>query len=311
MKLSLSTNWCNRRIADGAEIAEKALELGFDELELGFRTPIEQVAGFKAMLAKIPVGSIHAFCPVPLCAPHGHPELFQLASFAPGERGLAKAHIMNNIRFASQIGADTIVLHAGRVAFSSMFKVIDSTTLRDVFAKGEKKIDAPAYSKLLQKAKAIRKKRGARLVEIFKAELEPIVKALDEAHVTLAFENLPYLEGFPDEDEVAQLVKHFDGGAIRAWFDTGHHRVRRMHGWVEDDSFAQEAALFAGMHLNDVVDYEDDHLAPGDGKVDFAALAPLAKSVRHVVFEPNGEVAEDAIARAVPFVRKLFGDGEN
>ena len=27
MKLSLSTNWCNRRIEDGREIAEKALEL--------------------------------------------------------------------------------------------------------------------------------------------------------------------------------------------------------------------------------------------------------------------------------------------
>ena len=38
MKLSLSTNWCNRRIDDGREIAEKALELGFEELELGFHT---------------------------------------------------------------------------------------------------------------------------------------------------------------------------------------------------------------------------------------------------------------------------------
>ena len=66
MKLSLSTNWCNRRINDGREIAEKALELGFEELELGFHTTAQQVAGFKAMLGRIPVGSVHAFCPVPL-----------------------------------------------------------------------------------------------------------------------------------------------------------------------------------------------------------------------------------------------------
>jgi hypothetical protein len=73
MKLSLSTNWCNRRIDDGREIAEKALELGFEELELGFHTTARQVAGFKAMLGHIPVGSVHAFCPVPLSAPQGYP----------------------------------------------------------------------------------------------------------------------------------------------------------------------------------------------------------------------------------------------
>lgn len=306
MKLSLSTNWCNRRIADGAEIAEKALELGFDELELGFRTTFEQVPGFKAMLAKIPVGSIHAFCPVPLCAPHGHPELFQLASFDHGERALAKAHIVNNIRFAAEIGADTIVLHAGRVAFSSLFKVMDSFRLRDVFAKGGSKTDDAKYAALLRKAKAVRGKRGQRLLDAFKAELDAILKILEDAHVTLAFENLPYLEGFPDESEVADIVRHFKSPCIRAWFDTGHHRVRRMHGWIGDDSFTEDVSLFAGMHLNDVIDYNDDHFAPGDGKVDFAALKPLAESVRHVVFEPNGEVAEESLSKAVAHIRAIY-----
>lgn len=306
MKLSLSTNWCNRRIADGAEIAEKALELGFDELELGFRTPYEQVPGFKAMLAKIPVGSIHAFCPVPLSAPHGHPELFQLASFAPGERALAKAHIINNIRFAAEIGADTVVLHAGRVAFSSLFRIMDSMVLRDVFAKGGNKSDDAKYSRLLRKAQSIRKKRGQRLMDAFKAELEGIQKILEDAHVTLAFENLPYLEGFPDESEVAEIVRHFDSPSIRAWFDTGHHRVRRMHGWICDDSFTADPTLFAGMHLNDVEDFNDDHFAPGGGKVDFAALKPLAQAVRHVVFEPNGDVTEDALAKGIALIRNIW-----
>ena len=74
MRLSLSTNWCNRRIDDGRAIADKALELGFEELELGFHTNIRQVEGFRARLGQIPVGSVHAFCPVPLSAPQGYPE---------------------------------------------------------------------------------------------------------------------------------------------------------------------------------------------------------------------------------------------
>lgn len=305
MKLSLSTNWCNRQITDGAEIAEKALALGFDELELGFRTSYEQVPGFKAMLSKIPVGSIHAFCPIPLSAPYGHPELFQLASFAPGERALAKAHVANNIRFAAEIGADTIVLHAGRVAFSSLFRVMDSSVLRASLAKAGNKSDDAKYSKLLARAQAVRRKRGAKLLEAFKAELEGLVKILEDAHVTLAFENLPYLEGFPDEVEVADVVKHFNSSAIRAWFDTGHHRVRRMHGWIGDDSFIADTSIFAGMHLNDVVDFTDDHFAPGQGKVDFAALTPLMQSVRHIVFEPNSTVTEDALRSGIKLIRKL------
>ena len=40
MKLSLSTNWCNRRIESGEEIADKAMELGFTELELGYHTTL-------------------------------------------------------------------------------------------------------------------------------------------------------------------------------------------------------------------------------------------------------------------------------
>ena len=73
MKFSLSTNWCNRRIESGEEIADKAMELGFEELELGFHTTQEQVKGFKARLGQIPVGSVHAFCPVPISAPQGYP----------------------------------------------------------------------------------------------------------------------------------------------------------------------------------------------------------------------------------------------
>lgn len=311
MKLALSTNWCNRRIADGAEIAEKALELGFDELELGFRTSIESVAGFRSMLFKMPVGSIHAFCPVPLSAPAGHPELFQLASFSRAERELARAHVIKNIRFAAEIGADTVVLHAGRVAFNSLFSYNDSTRLRDVFKKCANKIEAKAYSALLAKAWRIRRRRGNALMKSFLATLESIAGILEENHITLALENLPYLEGFPNEAETSAIIKHFKDSPVKAWFDTGHHRVRHMLGWIKPEVPGLDepdtlSSRYAGMHLNDVVDYMDDHLAPGEGRVDFAALKDLAHSVKHVVVEPNGDVTEDSLSRAVAMLRRIY-----
>lgn len=278
MKFSLSTNWCNRRIDDGRLIAEKALELGFGELELGFHTTIEQVKGFKDMLDRIPVGSVHAFCPVPLSAPQGYPELYRFASADADERAIAVFHVKKNIEFAGEMGADTVVLHAGRAS-------------ADAFLPGKKR-------RLAKRANS-----GAKLMPYLLEALANVVGDLEKHDVVLALENLPYLEGFPDENEMETVLKNDFGGRVKAWFDTGHHRVREMNGWtsrrLDDDAYR-------GMHLNDVVGFEDDHFAPGFGKVDFAALKPLAQKVRHVVFEPSCAVEEADLKKGIATIRELW-----
>ena len=307
MKFALSTNWCNRRLESGEAIVEEALSLGFDALELGFRTSVEQVAGFKARLDEMPVGSVHAFCPVPISAPQGHPELFTLASFDSAARALAMAHVANNVRFAADIGADAVVLHAGRVAFSGLFRVNDSEVLRSTLAKCGNDIDSPAYRHVLARAKALRVSRGERLLELFKKELSLLLPVLEERKVVLALENLPYYEGFPNEDEMAQLLAEFKGSPIRAWFDTGHDRVRKMHGWVEKVTVLDRIdGAFAGMHLNDVRDYFDDHLPPGEGGVDFAALKDLAERTPHIVVEPSAGVKRENLEAGLKYIRSIW-----
>ena len=49
MQFALSTNWCSQRLESGEAIADKALELGFDALELGFRTTPGQAEGFRVL----------------------------------------------------------------------------------------------------------------------------------------------------------------------------------------------------------------------------------------------------------------------
>ena len=90
MQFALSTNWCSQRLESGEAIADKALELGFDALELGFRTTPGQADGFRRALGRIRVGSVHAFCPVPVSAPEGYPELYQLASLDEDARRIAR-----------------------------------------------------------------------------------------------------------------------------------------------------------------------------------------------------------------------------
>ncbi len=315
MKLSLSTNWCNRRFEDGREIADKAIELGFDELELGFHTSAGQVEGFKARLDSIPVGSVHAFCPVPLSAPQGYPELYLLASDDDESRKMAVLQVSRNIRFAAEMGADTVVLHAGRVAFGRLFDRIDSGDLRKSLAEAKGDLKSDKYRGLLRRALDRRVKRGLRTMDVFKRTLSELVPLLVECDVVLALENLPYLEGFPAEWELPEIVAEFNGGPIRGWFDTGHDRVRAMHDWrgrVEVENKAEFArAFFAGMHLNDVEDYNDDHFAPGFGKVDFASLGEFARNVRHVVFEPAQHVAEEQLRSGIECIRRLWDGADD
>ena len=311
MKLSLSTNWCSRRMKDGREIADKALELGFGELELGYNTTLLQVEGFKARLDAIPVGSVHAFCPVPLSAPQGYPELYQLASLDEESRKMAVLQVTRNVVFASDIGADTVVLHAGRVSFDRMFDRIHTGDLKRVLNEEKGDLKSVKYAKLLARAMKRRVSRGRKVLDEFRRTLDGILPVLVKNKVTLALENLPYLEGFPAEWELVDILSAYKGAPVKGWFDTGHDRVRAMHGWRGSVAILNVAeyagSFFAGMHLNDVVDYEDDHLSPGDGKVDFAVLKDFARNVRHVVFEPSQNVSGKSLKAGVERIRAMWG----
>ena len=293
MKFSLSTNWCNRRIASGEEIADKAAELGFDGLELGFHTTDLQADGFKRRLDRVPVGSVHAFCPVPISAPHGYPELYQLASFDEEMRKMAQVMIRRNIAFAAEMGATALVLHAGRVYRESLF----TRLLPKRLAKG-----------LLEKNRIA---RGLRMIEVLKKELELLVPELEKNRVKLGLENLPYPEGFPDLSEVTSVT----GDWVRPWFDTGHwYALGKLEGGGvgESESFGASTSQPSncstfqplGFHLNDS-NGGDDHLAPGDGKIDFAMFKSMMATAEHLVLEPNPSVTEDQLRSALALLRGI------
>ena len=174
MRFALSTNWNNGRLADGEAIADEAQALGFDALELGFRTQPEQIAGFRRRLDAMPVDSVHAYCPVPIGAPSGHPELHQLAAPDEDERALARLLMKKTLACAQELGAKVVVTHAGYVNLDGLFVNCDSTALRRLLrdADGNPDPARPAYLRRLAKAKARRRARGRRLLDVFRLELD-------------------------------------------------------------------------------------------------------------------------------------------
>ena len=310
MRFALSTNWNNVRLDDGAAIADEALALGFDALELGFRTQPEQIAGFKSRLDRMPVDSIHAYCPVPLGAPSGHPELHRLASRDADERALARILLKKTLACATDLGAKVVVTHAGYVDLDGWFVNLDSDVLRKllVLTDGKENPDRPVYMKYLAKAQVRRRKRGKMLLDIFRKELDILLPDFQKAGVMLALENLPRLEGFPNAEEAEAPMKDYADAPVRLWFDTGHARVRECHRWADSATAiaTRLAGYVCGMHLNDVQDFHDDHRQPGWGKVNFAALAPLAQRDVLRVFEPHAPVSFSELKASLESIRKLW-----
>ena len=284
MKFALSTNWCNGRLNDGAAIADEAEALGFDSLELGFRTQPEQLQGFRSRLDRMPVTSVHAYCTVPIGAPSGHPELYQLCSDDANERALARMLLEKTFACAADIGAKVVVFHAGYADLSTLFGNLFTT------------------------ARKLRVKRGRKLLDAFMREFEGLVPSLEKKGITLALENLPRQEGFPSLVEARALMSKFDGAPLRLWFDTGHALVRETHGWAGESAHMAAELLpwICGMHLNDVKGRYDDHQEPGWGNVDFARLTFLAKRDILRVFEPHEPVPAEDLPNALAYMRRMW-----
>ena len=295
MRFALSTNWNNIRLEDGAAVADEAIALGFDALELGYATPPEQIAGIKSRLDQIPVDSVHAYCPVPIGAPSGHPEIYQLADPHEDLRALARLCLARTFACAADVGAGTIVFHAGYV---------NSQSYLSHFLHGTQRVGEPTTADRRR-----RKKRGRIVMDVLKREFEKLVPELERHGLVFALENLPRFEGFPSTDEAETLMKELAGAPIALWFDTGHARVRECRKWdvAATDAATRLAQWVRGMHLNDVRDIYDDHFAPGKGNVDFAALKPLAarEGVLHVV-EPHPDVTAEDLRAGLAHMRAIW-----
>lgn len=306
MTFALSTNWCNRRLADAAAIVDEALSLGFDALELGYATPEPQAKAFAALASRVKISSVHAFCPVPISAPHAHPELYTLASTDREARSLAVLMAKRSIETAAETGADTLVVHAGRVSFSSFLSPLDSSTLKTALTAAAGDIRDRGYMKKLSLAKKRRADRAAGIRDAFRAAFSELLPCLEKNSVTLALENLPYLEAFPDEGEMASLLEEFKGAPLASWFDTGHHAIRNSFGWLRPGSCFASEIPHRGLHLNDVAGLNDDHFEPGGGSVDFAALKTTAREAGRIVFEPSPSVPREALAASLAHIRALW-----
>ena len=304
MNLALTTRWNASRHTDGEAMIEEILELGFSRVELGYDLRLDLVPGVTRMIraGRVHVDSLHNFCPVPVGAPRGHPELYTLASADRLIRQGAVHHTSKTIRFAAEVGAKAVVVHSGYVDVPRM-----TDQLATLFEQGQQFSDL--YEKIKLKLQINREKKTRKHLDYLCEGIEQLMPVLVEAKVKLALENLPTWEAIPTEMEMERLIARFGTDHLAAWYDLGHGQIRQNLGFINQERWLERLSPFmVGMHIHDVLPPRSDHLMPPHGQVDFKSLKRFATPALFKVIEPTPETPKEAIVDALRFLNEVWAE---
>ena len=276
-ELAISTCWASKGVSSGAELLDRIESTGLNRLELEYRitSPIMQELLPLIKERGFTVSSLHNFCPLPPRMPPqmASGDLFNFASPDKEERLLAVRHTARTMELASDLEARAVVLHLG---YAPMEKDRDVT--ENAAQKGEL---TPAAAALLEQ----RAQHSALCVDMASFTLERLIPRAESLGLILGLENRIRIHQVPTLDELEQILKRFEGSPMAPWFDLGHATVQAnaglgpASGWLE-----RLGPDFIGCHLHDIKN-ETDHLAPGEGDVDWPRIMKALKDVPLKVLE--------------------------
>lgn len=303
MDLALSTHWNASRHATGEAMIEEILALGLDRVELGYDLRMDLVPGVRNMVASgaVRVGSVHNFCPVPVGAPQGHPELFLLSDTNRRTRENAVTYTLRSVELAAEMGARTVVVHGGRVDMRHL-----TPKLISLCHKGRR--NSRSYERTWDKLLTRREKRAPKHVDLLCASIEELLPSLQSANVAIALENLPSWEAIPSEVEMERIAERFNSPLVRFWYDTGHGFIRDNLGFACSLRWLQRLrGCLAGMHLHDCIPPDRDHLMPPEGRIDFRLLKDCVEPATLLVLEPAPWTPVERVVEGLRILKTALG----
>lgn len=277
-------------------------ELGFECAELSHGIRLSLLPGILEAVDKgeIKISSLHNFCPLPLGLMRAAPNLYEYSSEDFRERELAARHTQKTFEFAARVGAKTVVLHLGSIQMKDY-----TGKLADLLQRGAR--NSKKFQSLRQDAINAREAKKEKFFERTKETLRRVLPEAQRIGLTLACENRQALEELPIEGDFEAFLREFPGAPIAYWHDIGHAQIKEHLGVIEHAGFLGAlAGRLAGFHVHDVIFPARDHMNPGAGTVDFAALKPFVKPEHIKVFELSPTLPPESVRSGVAHVKKLW-----
>ncbi|RME94201.1 MAG: sugar phosphate isomerase/epimerase [Verrucomicrobia bacterium] len=301
---SLSTCWNSRRHTDGRAMLEEIRELGFEYAELSHGIRLSLVPGILDAVdaGVIRISTLHNFCPLPIGITHAAPNIFKFTSRDRRERERAVRQTFQTLDLAQRVGAKLVVLHMG------------SLDMRDYTHKllelvGAGQANTPRYERLCWEVEERRQERRDAHEQHAYEILALLEREALRRGLMLGIENREALEEIPFETDFGFLFMQFNSGAVRYWHDTGHGQIKENLGFINHaEHVAGLAEHLAGFHIHDVGFPGRDHLPPGQGMIDFKALAPVVRPEHIKVLELHPSVTADEIRESLAFMKSVWGE---
>jgi sugar phosphate isomerase/epimerase len=305
-QIGLSTMWMQKRHDSLEEFFDAGRELGFDTFELSHQVTEEMVGA--AVLPADEIQAVHAPCPT-----NPRTRAAQVSSLDKEERSLAVEAVTASIRLAEQIGANVVVVHAGRVVVNPMLE----TDLRALYDQGLKATGE--YDSLKAELVEERRRQAERHLDAALWSLDRLAVVADSAGVRLGLENRVHYYEIPLPDELDLLLGEL-AGPLAFCFDTGHAYVLEELGFVRHDEWlAGFGEHLVGVHLHDVRVVRErpdpsqhmvlgtglqDHVVPTTGVVDFGEVLGYASGREFFTCEFDWYHAPEEVEEGLAYLRE-------
>ena len=272
--ISLSTSFISGLVDDGEKLVETLAGFEIEGIELEYRISSPTLAQMRYPLKQsaLKVSSIHNFCPIPGLTPpvKGSGDLFLLSSRDMEERQRAVQWTIKTIEHANDVEAPVVILHCGRVEISPELEQL----YQYYHTEQSDSMDSMAAQAFKQKKLDELNRHTPSHVDALLFALDRLMHHAEKHGVTLGLENRYHYHELPTPEVFQRLLTEFRGGPIGYWHDTGHAHANEILGIIAPGALPMDfEEHLIGMHWHDAIGLED-HLALGQGEIDFNALKP-------------------------------------
>jgi len=291
-EIALSTMW-SQRYNHMDRFVRDVQEFGFSQVELNSILTPPKLGELLKLGVK--VSSVHCPCPVTTSRLGIPAASLQLSSLDEEERGEALRFAQGTIELASRVGAEAVVIHAGKVKLDF--------GLEDKLHWLYKHRNSEEFEKARQKLIQERDSRAAPYLEAARRSLLQLARFAQGWGVRLGLETRFYFYEIPQLEEMEVLLQELPPDVVGYWHDVGHAEVKARLGLTpHEEWFIRFRDRLIGVHLHDVLGIQD-HRAPGTGDVDWDFIARNTPSSAIKVCEIGEWNTWEACAHAVPFLK--------
>ena len=301
--ISISTSWQSGGSVTAEEMLAVLKNLEITGIELSYRISEGFYQEMKNPLRRsgLKVVSVHNFFPIPSARSDskGSGDLFLLSSSDNEERQNAIRFTIRSIEHAGELGAAAVVLHCGVVEMNHEMQV-----LYRFF--NSQRLDSKEAQAFIRKKLAERDRHKSEHLENLVFSLDRLLPVAEKQDVLLGLENRYHYHELPGLDDFGAIFANFKGAPIGYWHDTGHAHANETLGFIPQNSLLQNYAdQLIGVHLHDAISL-DDHIPPGSGEIDFAALKPFLKTDTLKVIELKPGIPASEVIEGIRFVREML-----